>query len=106
MFAPEVDAAQQPGKLLRGDFAAFFFRLRPGKSVRFQSLHPETEAIAIPVDQFDLSPTPAGKDEQGAGERILGHQISGDAGQAVDRFAHVRAARPDEHAQIFNAREH
>lgn|GEM_PF-6433498 len=81
---------QQPAQGFLADLDHLSLRFRPPEYFFFQTLHPQTKAVVIPVNYFDSVSPPVAEGEQIAGKQIHLKMLLHQQGQAVDRFAHVR----------------
>ena len=84
-----VEAIEQPIQFPRTQFHNFGLGFWPGETVLFQSLLPEAESVAIPVENLDNGTPSVAEGEQMAGEHIVTEAVGDHQGKTVDSLAHV-----------------
>src|SRR5690606_5968594 len=87
---PQVDAVEQPVQFVDRQFDGFVTRIGFGlEALGFQSLEPQAEAIALPVENLDLAAGASEEHEQHRVEHLhLDVQLD-QRRQAIDGFAEV-----------------
>src|SRR5690606_22278483 len=87
---PQVDAVEQPVQFVDRQFDGFVTRIGFGlEALGFQSLEPQAEAIALPVENLDLAAGAIEEHEQHRVEHLhLDVQLD-QRRQAIDGFAEV-----------------
>ena len=90
---PEVDSTQQQQDLIPVDFLRFEVAGRPGEFFLLKAFHPETEPIAVPIQDLHYRPATTAEQKQVAREWLLFHDGFRDHRKPIDLLAHVRSAR-------------
>ncbi len=103
----EIVAIQQPVELSARHLRDPVFRLRrPIDAVLLESLVPENEAVALPVQHLHFVALPIAENEKVGGEGIERENSLDQRAQAIDRLAHVHPALADIDAHPFLGSHH
>src|SRR5580704_4388691 len=102
----QIDTGKQCPEFGRSDLMTLLGSDNTGAAERhrvrtfLQTLCPDREAVAIPVEDLDPVAPPVGEDEQMSAESVQLHRLSHQSVQAVKALAHVagRSAEIDAHA--------
>ena len=86
------ESIEEPAELLRGDVYDLGHPLGPAESMLLQTLVPEAEAVAIPVQHLDGVAPAVAEDEEVPGERVQIKDALDRHAQPVDACPHVRGA--------------
>ena len=68
---------QQKAKIPPVDPTVFGAPIRQAEGALFQTLIPDGQSIAVPIEQFDPVAVSVTKDKQGTGKRILSQSLTG-----------------------------
>jgi len=88
----EGESIKEPAELLRGDVHDLGHPLGPAESMLLQTLVPEAEAVAIPVQHLDGVAPAVAEDEEVPRERVQIKDALDSHAQPVDTGPHVRGA--------------
>lgn len=80
---------QQQTEISPVDPAVFGTPIRQAEGALLQTLIPDGQSIAVPIEQFDPVAVSVTKDKQGTGERVLIEFHPDQAAQAVEGFSQV-----------------
>lgn len=80
---------QQKVKVPSVDPAVFGAPIRQAEGALLQTLIPDGQSIAVPIEQFDPVAVSVTKDKQRTGERIFMEFHPDQAAQAVEGLSHV-----------------
>ena len=86
------ESIEEPAELLRGDVHDLGHPFGPAESMLLQTLVPEAEAVAIPVQHLDGVASAIAEDEEVPGERVQIKDALDRHAQPVDTGPHVRSA--------------
>ena len=71
------------------DPAIFGAHIRLAEGALFQTLIPDGQSVAVPIEQFDPVAVSVAKDKQGTGERVLIEFQPDQAAQAIEGLSHI-----------------
>lgn len=91
----EVQTIQQPGKFTALDVNDIGLIFRPMKSILFQSFMPQTETVAVPIQDFNDVPLPVAETKQVPRQWIKRKLFGNHNRKTVDRFSHISCAGSD-----------
>ena len=80
MSFPDINSLKKQPEILLGDRPGVLFGPGPGEGILLQPLHPQAEAVILPVKDLDDIPASVAKQEQTPVERIRSHEILNDGG--------------------------
>ena len=71
------ESIEEPAELLRGDVYDLGYPFGPAESMLFQTLVPEAEAVAIPVQNLERITLAVAEDEKVSGEGVQDQEALG-----------------------------
>lgn len=70
----EGKSIKEPAELLRGDIHNPGRVLRPAETMLLKTLEPETESVAVPIQNLERITLAVAEDEKVSGERVQGQE--------------------------------
>jgi hypothetical protein len=80
---------QQKAEIPPVDSAVFGTPIRQAEGALFQTLIPNGQSVAVPIEQFDPVAVSVAKDEQGTGERVLIEFQPDQAAQTIEGLPQI-----------------